>query len=95
MEGERYTSTMQAENKHPFELLLPGRMLDAIESLGLLPDGRMLALIRLKTGFTFSGLMNPGRMPRGSGMTAWSSRLIARGAGVPSKFLKNMDLPWT
>ena len=44
MEGERYTSTMQAENKHPFELLLPGRMLDAIESLGLLPDGRMLAL---------------------------------------------------
>ena len=32
------------ESKHPFELLVPSRMLDAIESLGLLPDGRMLAL---------------------------------------------------
>ncbi|NCV57388.1 MAG: stress response kinase A, partial [Betaproteobacteria bacterium] len=35
---------MKAENKHPFEILGPLRMLEGLESLGFFPDGRMLAL---------------------------------------------------
>lgn len=56
---------MKAENKHPFELLGPTRMLDGLQSLGLQPDGRLLALNSFENRVYLLWLDEPWLDPQG------------------------------